>query len=47
MIGNKGTVALLSVHDEKVLVGLTNGCIRFHSVRAGADLEFPIGGVVR
>jgi len=46
-IGNKGTVALISVDGEHLLVGVTNGCIQFHSVRGAVSLDLPIGGTVR
>ena len=46
-IANKATVALLSVDGEHVLVGITNGCVRFHRLRSQAALDLPIGGRVR
>lgn len=47
MLGNKATVSLVSVDGERVLVGVTGGCIRFHRLRSGATLEFPVGGLVK
>ena len=47
MLGNKASISLVSVDGERVLVGVTGGCIRFHSVRSGATLELPVGGRVR
>jgi len=47
MLGNKATVSLVTVDGERVLVGVTGGCIRFHSLRSSAALEFPVGGAVK
>ena len=46
MLGNKATVSLVSIDGERLLVGVTGGCIRFQALR-GTSLEFPIGGSVK
>jgi len=47
MLGHKATVSLVTVDGERVLVGVTGGCIRFHGLRRSAALDFPVGGSVR
>jgi len=46
-IGNKGTIALVGIGQERVLVGVTNGCVQFHALRPDAELQLPVGGTVR
>ena len=46
-IGNKASLALVSIGGERVLVAATNGCVRFHVVRPAAALDLPIGGSVQ
>ena len=46
-IGNRGTLALVSIAGKRVLVGVTNGCMQFHGVRSGPALELPVEGRVR
>jgi flagellar biogenesis protein FliO len=36
LVVGKGTVALVSVDGERVLVGVTQGCISFHAIKGNA-----------
>ncbi|HVZ15598.1 MAG TPA: flagellar biosynthetic protein FliO [Terriglobales bacterium] len=46
-LGNKGTLALVAVDDERLLVGVTSGCIEFHALKNKLALDLPVGGTVR
>jgi flagellar biogenesis protein FliO len=44
LVVGKGTVALVSVDGERVLVGVTQGCISFQPVGRSGNRISPAGG---
>jgi Flagellar biosynthesis protein, FliO len=46
-IGNKGTLAMVSVEGQRVLVGVTQGSVQFYGVTPATALRFRLEGKVR